>query len=206
MRLIPISICGLLLSTPCFSADVFAGELSSGSLEKTKMSRLLMEAESKAGSGSEDEDIKITPISQSEINRRLEVKAELLTTEIPKLQDQLTEVVEELRVRIATSKEVNFERATELATLGSYGFVLHKSSSTLLQNVMPLKSSKSGKVILNASLAIMGSGSLKSQIDDFIRILSSSDDTRDISCEMLNESSKKIASVTADIDFNGLSV
>ena len=71
---------------------------------------------------------------------------------------------------------------------------------------MPLKSSKSGKVILNASLAIMGSGSLKSQIDDFIRILSSSDDTRDISCEMLNESSKKIASVTADIDFNGLSV
>ena len=109
-------------------------------------------------------------------------------------------------MRIATSKEVNFERATELATLGSYGFVLHKSSSTLLQNVMPLKSSKSGKVILNAGLAIMGSGSLKSQIDDFIRILSSSDDTRDISCEMLNESSKKIASVTADIDFNGLSV
>lgn len=207
MKIIPISMCGLLLlSTPCFSADVLTYG-SSRPAVLTSVSRSVEASECKVDLN--EEQARKSPavngsqpfFDEGKINKLLDKKATLLIAEIPKLLDILNTIMDELRVRILATKVHDCERATELATIGSYGFSLHKSASIILQNVMPFKTSKEGRVVLNASLAITGSGTLKTRIDEFMSILGRSEDTRDIGCDMLRETNEKIKSVTNDIDF-----
>ena len=136
-----------------------------------------------------------------ETQNRLHFKASVLNTVLPTVRESLHRIREELQ-RIARSiLQHNFERATELASLGTSAQLLDKSASLILTHVKPfLQGSHEERDIFQISLAIIGSGTFNDEIISLVKSLDQSADTKGIDCEALKISYKKIKEITEDIE------
>jgi hypothetical protein len=190
MKFTPILIY-TTLSLSCFAMDTTGDAKPSSDVVKRSLKRSFEDNSIKErDKGSQKRGFVQSP-EQSEqeqkllefklkINRKLLHKTAILMEVLPSVSESLEKIREELRVKARSSMDRNFERATELAGLGTSAMSLNKSTALLLNNLRPFfKGSKEESSLLNASLAIMGSGSLNNQINQFIDVLNRSDNTRD---------------------------
>lgn len=189
----------ILLALPC------------GSMEKAHQPEPLPSQAKRSRSTSENSEHKEKfnnkklKLNYTYPNDKLEIlnnKSKILISELPKLILSFKKIEENIKEKIRINKN-NFNRASELASLGGNVISLSKTASLILNNVSPMVHSDiDEKVLLNASLAIIGSGALKDHIEDFIDFVSNStdnSDNKDIDLEDLKLSCEKIKEITNDI-------
>ena len=154
------------------------------------------------------------------VRERLEHKSNVLNRTLPPAITQLEAIHQQLRVKALHEKQQNdnLEKAVQLAQMATSIQSIRASMATILRNVSPVgannqhhpdqQSSDLGeKVMLNASLAICGSGAVASMLRQLLEALSrvefngEGDDTVvQESCAVLRDACRTIETeVTADI-------
>jgi hypothetical protein len=183
----------LTLSCFCFSLNAFGmenGVLAHAALEE--------KADFHSGKAHTAPPAQQVMPTREELYERLQVKARVLISELPKAKPALERIERELVEKIQSIKATNFRRASELAGLASSVKMLSGTVHNTI--VMAARDcSHDDKVLGLVAMTIIGSGALKDQLRQFSSILEGKEDTRDIDCSALMEVSDKIHGITKDI-------
>lgn len=137
-------------------------------------------------------------IDINEIYKRLEYKSDVLNQTLPRAVKALEQIHRELQQKALSYKSQNFEHATELARIGGEIKSLSSSIAIILKN-LESKDYHNNKTLINTSLAVSGSGALLPLLRSITQTLSKTHDTREINCDALEDTARKIYEVTQDI-------
>jgi hypothetical protein len=181
----------LTLSSSCYAMEIVQAEPTKNKLKRSSSLNLEgAERNSKKIREPKVENEKNLSEFKAENNKRLLQKTKVLMEELPNVIKSLHKISEELRMKALHHKDNSFELATELAGLGVHAITLDRSTSLILNNLTPFfKGFKEEKNLVNASLAIIGSGALNIHINDFVKVLNNSENTKYINCDILKNSS-----------------
>ncbi|MBW8309339.1 MAG: hypothetical protein K0M45_06860 [Candidatus Paracaedibacteraceae bacterium] len=153
----------------------------------------------------QDNQSPLPSLNTNEIHKRLEYKSDSLNHILPPAVISLERIYSELQTRALHYKIHNFERATELAQTGGAIKSLLSSISITLKNLKS-KNYSDNQILLNASLAICGSGALLPEFNNITQTLSEAADTKDIDFNILKEAGQKIYQITQDIQVEGFTL
>lgn len=195
MKLLTHLICSaLILSSSCYTAEILKSENPPTGRSK----RLISDESHRKKQKQQEIDWDDKVITLDKMKERLEYKAVLLTTELPKARATLKIIRTHLEEKVRILKDSNFKRATELAAAASGINFMDNSTNTILGNLEARDYSQE-KLLVNVSMAIVASGALKTQYEQVIKFLSESHDTKDINYGVLTEVCASIHTITKDI-------
>lgn len=141
--------------------------------------------------------IEVDPLKE-EIKVKLQHKARVLQTELPKAKSALDSIEVVLQGKIARIRGENFTRATELAGIVSSVKTLKSSSEAMLTALRTANYGEDNS-LAKVGMVIIGSASLKGQFEQFIALLASKADTGDIDCGALRAVVTQIHEITLHI-------
>lgn len=133
----------------------------------------------------------------ADVQERLMSKVSILKTELPKAQSALATIEEVLTAKARSLVSSDLRRATELAGLVSTMKVLNGS----LRNTVFLasKDRTDDNAWITVAMAVMASGALAKQLNQFTIVLGAKEDTQDIDCSILTNVSAQLHEITKDI-------
>lgn len=195
MKLITHFICSVLvLSSPSYSAEALGSENpSTGRSKRILTDQSLKKRQRQQEINGDDKDITLDKMKE-----RLEHKAIVLTTELPKARESLKHIRAHLEEKARSLMDTNFKRATELSAAATGISTVDNSTNTILGNLQARDYSQEN-LLVNVSMAIIASGVLKKQFEQVIKFLSESNDTKDIHYGALSEVCASIHQITKDI-------
>lgn len=182
----------LLLASLCLSLNTFGATATLTSVEEEKGSnqhkRARLEGLAPAASS--------TPTLE-DVQGRLMAKVQVLKAELPKAQAALGKIEEMLTAKARSILSTDTRRATELAGLVSTMKVLNGS----LRNTVFLasKDRTDDNAWITVAMAVMASGALAKQLNQFTIVLGAKEDTQDIDCSILTNVSAQLHEITKDI-------
>lgn len=143
-------------------------------------------------------------LDQEKLNKLLDVRAELLMHEVSKAVESLRGIREELKrhvqeAKVEAQKDNNYKNVSELAGLVVSTISLDKSANLILKNLAPLRGSKEGDVVSNASVAIIASCALENDLNQFLRATEKYPEAKGIHYETLRVAHDKMKEITNDI-------
>lgn len=143
-------------------------------------------------------------LDQEKLNKLLDVRAGLLMHEVSKAVESLRGIREELKrhvqeAKVEAQKVNNYKIVSELAGLVVSTISLDKSANLILRNLAPLRDSKEGDVVTNASVAIIASGALENDLNQFLRATEKYPGAKGTHYETLRAARNKMKEITDDI-------
>ncbi|MBX9804574.1 MAG: hypothetical protein K2Y18_02330 [Alphaproteobacteria bacterium] len=137
-------------------------------------------------------------ITREKIEARLEYKALILTSELPKVREGLTKIIPDLTTIIRDLAKSDFTRATDLSATATGVMAVICSTNTILRNLEKRNYANENSMV-HVGLAIAASGALKNQFDQLIAALGVFEEVNGINLNFLKAASASIHGITKDI-------